>query len=137
MPLSRTLGEAMQRREFIAALGSAAAFPFAARAQQPDRIRRIGVLSGAAEDDQDNKARIAIFVKELQQLGWSDGRNLRIDYRFAAGNSENFPKYATELIALAPDVILISGAAVASMLQATRTVPIVFAFAADPVGAGF
>ena len=70
-------------------------------------------------------------------MGWSDGRNLRIDYRFAAGNSENFPKYATELVALAPDVILISGAALASMLQATRTVPIVFAFAADPVGAGF
>ena len=128
----------MRRRKFITLIGGTAAmWPLAARAQQPDRIRRIGVFSGAAEDDQDNKARIAVFVKELQQLGWSDGRNLRIDYRFAAGNSENFPKYATELVALAPDVILISGAALASMLQATRTVPIVFAFAADPVGAGF
>jgi len=128
----------MRRREFITAIaGSAAAWPLAAHAQQPDRIRRIGIFSGAAEDDQDNKARIAIFVKELQQLGWSDGRNLRIDYRFAAGKPENFPKYAAELLALAPDVILISGAALASMLQATRTVPIVFAFAADPVGAGF
>ena len=128
----------MRRRKFITLIGGTAAmWPLAARAQQPDRIRRIGVFSGAAEDDQDNKARIAVFVKELQQLGWSDGRNLRIDYRFAAGNSENFPKYATELVALAPDVILITGAALASMLQATRTVPIVFAFAADPVGAGF
>ena len=128
----------MRRRRFITLIGGTAAmWPLAARAQQPDRIRRIGVFSGAAEDDQDNKARIAVFVKELQQLGWSDGRNLRIDYRFAAGNSENFPKYATELVALAPDVILITGAALASMLQATRTVPIVFAFAADPVGAGF
>jgi len=128
----------MRRRRFITLIGGTAAmWPLAARAQQPDRMRRIGVFSGAAEDDQDNKARIAVFVKELQQLGWSDGRNLRIDYRFAAGNSENFPKYATELVALAPDVILITGAALASMLQATRTVPIVFAFAADPVGAGF
>ena len=91
----------MRRRRFITLIGGTAAmWPLAARAQQPDRIRRIGVFSGAAEDDQDNKARIAVFVKELQQLGWSDGRNLRIDYRFAAGNSENFPKYATELVAL-------------------------------------
>src|SRR6516162_10092534 len=117
----------MRRRKFITLIGGTAAmWPLAARAQQPDRIRRIGVFSGAAEDDQDNKARIAVFVKELQQFGWSDRRTLRIDYRFAAGNSENFPKYATELVALAPDVILITGAALASMLQATRTVPIVF-----------
>jgi putative ABC transport system substrate-binding protein len=128
----------MRRRDFVrVVVGLAAGFPFAARAQQPDRIRRIAVFSGAAEDDQDNKARIASFVKDLRQLGWSDGRNLHIDYRFAAGNSENFPKYAAELVALAPDVILVTGAALSATLQATRTVPIVFAFASDPVGAGF
>src|SRR3974390_809727 len=128
----------MRRRDFIrVAVGLAVASPLATRAQQPDRIRRIGVLSGAAEDDQDNKARIGTFVKELQRLGWSDGRNVRIDYRFAAGNSENFPKYAAEILALTPDVILVTGASLPSMLQATRTVPIVFAFASDPVGSGF
>jgi putative tryptophan/tyrosine transport system substrate-binding protein len=127
----------MRRRDFIrVAVGLAAAFPFEVRAQQPDRIRRIGVLSGGAEDEV-AKAQIAAFVKELQQLGWTDGRNVRIDYRFAAGNSENFPKYAAELVALAPDVILTTGAALPAMLQATRTVPIVFAFASDPVGSGF
>jgi len=128
----------MRRRDFIrVAVGLAVESPLAARAQQPDRIRRIGVLSGAAEDDQDNKARIGTFVKELQRLGWSDGRNVRIDYRFAGGNSENFPKYAAEILALTPDVILVTGASLPSMLQATRTVPIVFAFASDPVGSGF
>jgi putative ABC transport system substrate-binding protein len=82
----------MRRREFITAIaGLAAVWPLAAHAQQPDRIRRIGVFSGAAEDDQDNTARIRAFVKELQQLGWSDGRNLRIDYRFAAGIPKTFP----------------------------------------------
>jgi len=128
----------MRRRDFVrVVVSSAAAFSFAARAQQPDRMRRIGVLSGAAEDDQDNKARIGTFVKELQQLGWTDGRNVRIDYRFAAANSENFSKHAAELVALSPDVILATGASLPSMLQATRTVPIVFAFASDPVGSGF
>ena len=127
----------MRRRDFIkAVVGSAAAFPFAARAQLPDRIRRIGVLSGSAEDDQDTKIYLATFVKELQQLGWTDGRNVRIDYRFVAGNPENYPKYAAELLALAPDVILAPGTSLVAMLQATRTVPIVFPFAADPVGAG-
>src|SRR5215831_15450970 len=128
----------MRRRDFIkVVVGSAAAVPFAARAQQPDRIRRIGVLAGPAEDDQDNKVHLAAFAKELQQLGWTDGRNVRIDYRFAAGKPENYPTYAAELVALAPDVILASGGSLAPMLQATRTVPIVFAFAADPVGSGF
>ena len=127
----------MRRRDFIkGVVGSAAAFPFAARAQQPDRIRHIGVLSGSAEDDQDTKIHLAVFVKELQQLGWTDGRNVRIDYRFVAGNPENYPKYAAELVALAPDVILAPGTSLVAMLQATRTVPIVFPFAADPVGAG-
>ena len=92
---------------------------------------------GSAVDDQENKVRVAAFAKELQQLGWTDGRNVRIDYRFAAGKPENYPKYAAELVALAPDVILASGGSLAPMLQATRTVPIVFAFAADPVGSGF
>jgi putative tryptophan/tyrosine transport system substrate-binding protein len=128
----------MRRRHFIAGLASTtAAWPVAARAQQPERMRRIGVFSGGAEDDQYNEAGIAAFVKELHQLGWTDGHNLRIDYRFAAGNSENLHKYAGELLALAPDVIATSGGALSSMLQATRTVPIVFAFALDPVGSGF
>jgi putative tryptophan/tyrosine transport system substrate-binding protein len=128
----------MRRRDFIGiVVGSAAAFPFAARAQQPDRIRRIGVLySGSTEDDPETKIQLAAFVKELQQLGWSDGRNVRIDYRFAAGNPENYTKYAAELVALAPDVILAPGTALVAILQATRTVPIVFPFSADPVGAG-
>ena len=103
------------------------------RAQQPDRMRRVGVLIPTAEDDQDNKVRIAAFQR-LQQLGWTDGHNVRIDYRFVAGNPENYPKYAAELVALAPDVILAPGSSLAPMLQATRTVPIVFPFAADPVG---
>jgi putative tryptophan/tyrosine transport system substrate-binding protein len=127
----------MKRRDFITLLGAVAAFPFAARAQQPDRIRRIGVLySGSAEGDPETKIQLAAFVKELQQLGWTDGRNVRIDYRFAAGNPENYTKYAAELVALAPDVILAPGTALVAMLQATRAVPIVFPFAADPVGAG-
>jgi len=127
----------MRRRDFIrVVVGLAAAFPFVARAQQPDRIRRIGVLTGSAEDDQATKLSLAAFQQRLQQLGWTDGHNLRIDYRFAAGKSENFPKYAAELVALAPDVILVSGTSLPAMLQATRTVPIVFAFAADPVGSG-
>jgi putative tryptophan/tyrosine transport system substrate-binding protein len=127
----------MRRRDFIrVVVASAAAFPFAARAQQPDSKRRIGVLSGSAEDDQDTKLSLAAFQQRLQQLGWTDGHNVRIDYRFAAGKSENYRKYAAELVALAPDVILVSGTSLAYMLEATRTVPIVFAFAADPVGAG-
>ena len=127
----------MRRRDFIkAVVGSAAAFPFASRAQQPDRIRRIGVLSPPAEDDQEWKVRLAIFVKELQQLGWTDGRNVRIDYRFVAAKPENYPKYAAELVALAPDVILAPGTSLPHVLAATRKVPIVFPFAADPVGIG-
>jgi putative ABC transport system substrate-binding protein len=127
----------MRRRDFVRAVaGLAAAIPFAARAQQPERVRRIGVLSGPAEDDQDNKVRIAAFVKELQQLGWTDGRNVRIDYRFVAGKSENYPRYAAELVALTPDVLVAPVGSLAPMLQATPTVPIVFPFAADPVGSG-
>ena len=127
----------MRRRRFITLLGGAAAWPLTVRAQQGERMRRIGVLSGPAEDDQENKVRLAAFRQQLRQLGWTDGDNVRIDYRFVGGKSENFPKYAAELVALAPDVILAPGSSLAPMLQATRTVPIVFAIAADPVGSGF
>jgi putative ABC transport system substrate-binding protein len=133
----------MRRREFITLLGGAAAassvlWPLAARAQQSDRIRRIGVLTGLAADDANAQVRYAAFLQVLQQLGWTDGRNVRIDARWGAGDADDIRKYAAELAALAPDVILTTGAtAVASMLQATRTVPIVFAIVPDPVGAGF
>jgi putative ABC transport system substrate-binding protein len=126
----------VRRRDFITLLGGAAAWPMAARAQQRERMRRIAVLSGLAADDQDNKVRLAAFQERLQQLGWTDGHNVRIDYRFAAANAENYRKYAAELVALAPDVILAPGASLTHMLQATRTVPIVFAFIVDPVGSG-
>jgi len=125
----------MRRREFITVLGGAAVWPLPARAQQPERMRRIGVLSGPAADDQDLKVRLAVFQQRLQQLGWSDGHNVRIDYRFAAANPENYRRHAAELAALA-DVILATGGSLEYMLQATRTVPIVFALATDPVGSG-
>ena len=120
----------MRRREFIAGLG-ATAWPVVAHAQQGERVRRIGVLSGPAADDQDNKVRLSAF-----ELGWTNGQNVRIDYRFAAANLENYHKYAAELLALTPDVILAPGRSLEVMLQATHTVPIVFAFVADPVGTG-
>jgi putative ABC transport system substrate-binding protein len=127
----------MRRRDFISIFGSAAAtWPLAARAQQPERMRRIGALIGLTADDEDNKVRLAAFQQRLQQLGWTDGHNIRIDYRFAAANLENYRKYAAELVALAPDVVLTTGGSLAHMLQATRTVPIVFAVAPDPVGSG-
>src|SRR5262249_61750960 len=127
----------MKRRAFITLLGAgAAAWPLAARAQQGERIRRIGVLSPTAMDDQQDKKRLAAFQQRLQQLGWSDGHNVRIDYRFAAADPENYRKSAAELVALAPDVILAPGTSLVHMLQATRTIPIVFPFAADPVGSG-
>ena len=128
----------MRRRAFIAALGGAAAWPVVARAQQPERMRRIGVLLGIAANDPDTQTRFAAFVQTLQQLGWTDGRNVRIDTRWASGDAELIRKYAAELVALAPDVIFASGnAAVAPLLQATHTVPIVFSAVADPVGSGF
>jgi putative tryptophan/tyrosine transport system substrate-binding protein len=129
----------MRRREFIKVVaGSAAAatWPLAVRAQQSELVRRIGVLSSVAAEDQENIARLKAFQQRLQQLGWTDGHNVRIDYRFAAGKPENYRKYAAELVALAPDVILSAGTALAYMLEATRTVPIVFPIAADPVGSG-
>jgi putative ABC transport system substrate-binding protein len=129
----------MQRREFITLLGGAAvAWPLAARAQQADRIRRIGVLMGLAADDPQGQTIIAAFLQRLQQLGWADGRNARIDIRWGAGNAENIRKYAAELVALAPDVMLApGGTTVGPLLKASSTVPIVFANVPDPVGSGF
>jgi len=118
--------------------GVAAAWPLAARAQQSERVRRIGVLMSFAAHDPEGKAQIAAFVQGLQQLGWTDGRNVRIDYRHGLGNADDTRKYAAELVALAPEVILaIGGATAGPLLQTTRTVPIVFTNVSDPVGAGF
>ena len=129
----------MQRREFIVLLGgTAAAWPQAARAQQTERMRRIGVLMSDAANDPEGQARVTVFVQALQQLGWTDGRNMRIDVRWGAVDADRYRKYAEELVALAPDVILAtSSAALGTLQRATRTVPIVFAAVADPVGAGY
>ena len=129
----------MRRREFVSLLGGAAAvWPLAARAQQPERMRRIGVLMAFASDDPEGQARLAAVAQGLQQSGWTVGQNVRIDYRWSGGNADNMRKYAAELVALAPDVILAhSSQAIAPLLQATRTVPIVFAAVSDPVGAGY
>jgi putative tryptophan/tyrosine transport system substrate-binding protein len=128
----------MRRREFITLLGGAAAWPLVAGAQQGEQMRRIGVLAPFAADDPEAQARVAAFVHRLQQLGWTEGRNVRIDVRWGAGDAERIRRYAAELVALAPDVILASGGTtVGPLLQATRTVPIVFTLTPDPVGAGF
>jgi putative ABC transport system substrate-binding protein len=129
----------MRRREFISLLGGAAAArPLAALAQQPDRVRRIGVLMILAADDPEGHARLAAFTQGLQGLGWTVGHNVQIDYRWGAGDADRTHKYAAELVALAPDAILASGTSTVAPLQrVTRTVPIVFANVADPVGAGF
>jgi len=129
----------MQRREFITLLGGAAvAWPRAARAQQADRMRRVGVLVSRIADDPEEQARLAAFVQGLQELGWTEGRNVRIDYRWAAGDADRSRTYAAELVALAPDVIVAAGSqSVAALEQTTRTVPIVFASVVDPVGAGY
>ena len=129
----------MKRRDFITLVGGAAASRgLIARAQQPERMRRIGALMPGTADDAEYQARMAAFLQALQQLGWSDGRNVRIDTRWAAGDANLIRKYAAELIELAPDVILAPGSTtVGPLLQATRTVPIVFTTLLDPVGAGF
>jgi putative ABC transport system substrate-binding protein len=129
----------MKRREFITLIGgAAAAWPLAARAQQPEQMRRIGVFMSLAADDKQAQARLAAFLQGLQELGWTDGRNLRIDIRWGAGDAERNRRHAAELVALAPDVILASGGSlVGILLQATSTVPIVFTQTPDPVGAGF
>ena len=128
----------MRRREFITLLGGAATWPLAARAQQGDRIRRIGVLIGTRAEDSEAKARNAAFEQALQQWGWTQGRNVRIDYRFAGGDAATSRKQAEELVALAPDVIVSTGSfSTGQLLRATRTVPVVFAIVPDPVGSGF
>jgi len=126
----------MRRREFIAGL---AAWPVVARAQQQSQMRRIGVLVILTPDDPDTRAQIEAFLQGLAQLGWTDGRNVRIDYRWGFGNADNIRKSAVELATLAPDVILAIGGAslVGPLLQATHTVPVVFTYASDPVAAGF
>src|SRR5262249_20092192 len=129
----------MRRREFITLLGGAtAAWPLAASAQQPDRMRRIGVLTPFASDDPVEQTRVLAFAQALAQSGWIEGRNVRIEIRWGASDPERVRRYAAELVALAPDVILaVSSATTEPLLQATRTVPIVFVQVAEPVGAGF
>jgi putative ABC transport system substrate-binding protein len=129
----------MKRRQFIAlAGGTVAAWPLVARGQQPERMRLIGVLMPTTVNDKETQVRLAAFLQALQQLGWTDGRNVRIDARWGSNSADSMHKYAAELAALMPEVIFAPGAAaVGSLLRATRTVPIVFAVVADPVGSGF
>jgi len=128
----------MRRREFITLVGGATAtWPLTAHARQPERMRRIGAFAGI-QDDAEGQARFAAFLQGLRQLGWTDGHNVQIDYRWGGGNADNIRKYAAELASLALDVVLAAGVAVLGpLLQATRTVPIVFVIVPDPVGAGF
>jgi ABC-type uncharacterized transport system substrate-binding protein len=130
----------MRRREFILLLGgSVAGWPLVVRAQQPERMRRIGVLMASAADDTESQARIAGLLQGLQQLGWADGKNVRIDIRWATTNPDDIRRHAAELVAIAPDVVVAASGTltVAPLLQASRTQPIVFAVVIDPVGAGF
>jgi putative tryptophan/tyrosine transport system substrate-binding protein len=128
----------MRRRDFITGVaGSVVGWPLAARAQQPDRMRRIGVLMNLAADDPDAPARVAAFAQGLQELGWTMGRNVRIDYRWGAGVADLYRRYGVELVALTPDLILASGVpAVSAVQQASRTMPVVFVDTTDPVAAG-
>src|SRR5262245_55654303 len=130
----------MRRREFITLLGGAAVtWPLAARAQQRERIRRIGFLMNLAADDSQAQARNAAFLQALQELGWTAGRNLQIEYRWGGEIADRNREYAAELVALAPDVIVAAGSSpgLAALRRATRTIPIVFAAITDPVGQGF
>jgi putative ABC transport system substrate-binding protein len=128
----------MRRREFIAALGGAAAWPLAARAQQPGRMRQISVLMGTGEDDPESKAQLSGFTKGLAELGWTDGRNVRMNFRWGAGSTERIEMFAKEVVDLQPEVIFASTTPVTAALQReTRTIPIVFAGVTDPVGDGF
>jgi putative ABC transport system substrate-binding protein len=129
----------MRRREFITLLGgAAAAWPLAARGQQAERVRRVALLSGAIADGPDTLLRISAFMQGLQELGWTIGRNLRIDFRFGVGDADRIRKYAAELVALAPEVILAGrGTGVAPLQQVSRTIPIVFVNVTDPVSGGF
>ena len=128
----------MRRRDFIALAGGAAAWPLGARAQQPDPMRRVSLLLGIAENDPEARSRVKAFQQGLRDLGWLDGRNVRIDYRFAASDPDRIKQYVAELVRLAPDVIVgNSSPVIAALRQATSTVPIVFAVVNDPVGQGF
>jgi ABC-type uncharacterized transport system substrate-binding protein len=128
----------MRRRQFFGLIGGAAALPLAANAQQVDQMRRIGVLIGLAANDAQGQATLAALLQGLQQSGWIDGRNVRVDYRWGAGNADDARKYAAELVSLAPDVMVATGgASVGALLQATKTIPVVFANVPDPVGSGF
>ena len=129
----------MRRREFIALLGgAAAAWPLAARAQQLDRTRRIGVIMGFAEDDQVWQSYLATFRQRLQDFGWSEGHNIRFDYRFTGESTDRMRAAATEVVAMAPDVIFVStNPVVSALLQVTRTIPIVFTWVSDSVGSGY
>jgi len=128
----------VKRREFIGLIGSATAWPLAARAQQGERMRRIGALMSQAADDPEGQSRLLALAQGLQESGWTVGRNVRIEVRWGAGDAERYRRYAAELVALAPDVILVNGpSALAQLQQATRSVPIVFAVVPDPVGGGF
>ena len=128
----------VRRRDFIKVIGTAVAWPLAAHAQQPEQVRRIGVLMSDPAEDPEGQARLTAFVQGLQQLGWTDGRDVRIDIRWGGADPDRYRRYAAELVSLAPDVILATTTpVVAALQQATRTVPIVFAAVIDPVGAGF
>src|SRR6516225_2450349 len=129
----------LKRREFLSLIGgTTVAWPLAARAQQPERMRRIGVLMAYSESDREGQADVAAFRQELQRLGWIEGRNLRIDSRWAALDAEAMERFAKELVALRPDLIFSqSTPTTATLLRQTRTVPIIFANVADPVGSGF
>jgi putative ABC transport system substrate-binding protein len=128
----------MKRRSFLSLVGGAAALPLVARAQQGERVRRVGLLLPVSVNDGDYPTLVKAFLQGLEQLGWTEGRNLRIDTRWAGGTTEMNRRYAAELVALAPDVILASGASAAGpLLQTTRTIPVVFTIVPDPVGAGF
>jgi putative ABC transport system substrate-binding protein len=128
----------MKRREFITLIGGAAASPFAAKAQRAERVRRIGVLMPGAAEDPENKNRITAFQQGLQELGWTDGRNVRIDYRWGGGDADRIRSTAVELVALEPDVIFaVASSIIIALQQVTHTVPIVFANITDPVGAGY
>jgi putative tryptophan/tyrosine transport system substrate-binding protein len=127
----------MRRRDFIKVVGSVVTWPLAARAQQPEQMRRIGVLINLAADDPESAARITAFAQGLEKFGWTVGRNVRIDYRWAAGDTRRFQKYAEELVALEPNILLAAATpSVLALQQATQTVPIVFVGVTDPVAAG-
>jgi putative ABC transport system substrate-binding protein len=128
----------MKRREFIAALGGAAVWPFAVRAQHPDRTRRIGILMSTAENDREGQSRVAALTQRLAELGWSVGRNLQIDLRWGASDTAHSQTSAAELVNLAPDLLVANaGSALAAARQSTRAIPIVFVQVTDPVGSGF